>query len=189
MEPGGSVQYSGSESFKYADRLIGNNDRELLIISPYISNYYVRILMRKRHKKIRIITSESSMGSGSLLMDIAKGSRRRRIKALAYFAVLDAILFYIHLGVAALALLILVALLFAGTIKKPKAPKSNIQVKTTGSRFIHEKIYIGDSTAITGSANLTYNGMHKNIEHIEVITDKRRIGELKDHFNRLWKEY
>ena len=37
-----------------------------------------------------------------------------------------------------------------------------------------------------GSANLTYSGMHKNIEHIEVIKEGDRIAELEKHFRQLW---
>ena len=65
----------------------------------------------------------------------------------------------------------------------------NITVKTTGEDFVHEKLYISDTVAIVGSANLTYAGMHKNVEHIQMVDDKNEITELKEHFNSLWSKY
>ena len=52
--------------------------------------------------------------------------------------------------------------------------------------FVHAKMYVGDETAIEGSANLTYNGMHKNVEQISVTRNEKKIAELKEQFWKLW---
>jgi phosphatidylserine/phosphatidylglycerophosphate/cardiolipin synthase-like enzyme len=69
-----------------------------------------------------------------------------------------------------------------------KRDSGNLEVRFCTNVFVHEKLYIGNDKAITGSANLTYNGLHKNIEHIEVINSIERIGKLKSHFNDLWSK-
>jgi len=65
----------------------------------------------------------------------------------------------------------------------------NIAIKIVTDRFVHEKMYISESSAIVGSANLTYSGTHKNVEHIEIIRDNKRIKEMDNHFDGLWKKY
>ena len=52
--------------------------------------------------------------------------------------------------------------------------------------FVHAKMYIGEKTAIVGSANLTYAGMHQNVEHIDVIRDRGQIADLKKQFFSMW---
>jgi phosphatidylserine/phosphatidylglycerophosphate/cardiolipin synthase-like enzyme len=54
--------------------------------------------------------------------------------------------------------------------------------------FVHAKIYISENEAIHGSANLTYNGTHSNIEHIEIIRDNEKIAKLHSEFERMWKK-
>ncbi|MDE1811173.1 MAG: hypothetical protein KGH66_03965, partial [Candidatus Micrarchaeota archaeon] len=66
--------------------------------------------------------------------------------------------------------------------------ETRLRVRIADKKFVHEKLYIGESTAITGSANLTFNGMHKNIEHIETTADPRKVQELTRHFDELWKQ-
>ena len=57
------------------------------------------------------------------------------------------------------------------------------------SKFVHAKMYIGDAEAIRGSANLTFKGMHKNIEHIELTSDPVQIKELEKQFWRIWSSF
>ncbi len=72
--------------------------------------------------------------------------------------------------------------------RKYKKTDSNLKVKVAKGKFVHEKVYIGNDIAIVGSANLTYNGMHKNVEHIDVIKDDARIRQLREHFESLWRK-
>jgi phosphatidylserine/phosphatidylglycerophosphate/cardiolipin synthase-like enzyme len=189
--PSEGEHYSGNSSYKYINQLIGNNDRELMIVSPYISNHYTKMLLKVcGRKRVRIITSEISLGyRGSMLKRLNSSGLGEYLKAALYFAILDAIItylkFYYLTGIATLLLLIVILLAMdrRGKIKK------NIRLKTTGDEFVHEKLYISDSMAIVGSANLTYSGMHKNIEHIEIIKDRPSIKALSDHFNLMWDKY
>ena len=189
--PSEGEHYSGNSSYKYINQLIGNSDRELMIVSPYISNHYTKMLLKVcGRKRVRIITSEISLGyRGSMLKSLNNSGLGGYIKAVLYFAVLDAIIIYLRfyylISIATLLLLIVIMLAMhrRGKINK------NIKIKTTGKEFVHEKLYVSDSMAIVGSANLTYSGMHKNIEHIEVIKDRAAIRDLTDHFNFMWGKY
>lgn len=185
--------YSGDSSYKYVDALIKNNDKELMIVSPYISDYYTKLLIKEaQSKSIRIITSENSLSyKDSLLKNFVMKSISGYIKGLAFFLVLDLISIYLKftyttiiLTIIFLALMLILVLIY----KKYKRTYSNIKVKVAKNKFVHEKLYIGSDMAITGSANLTYNGMHKNVEHIDVIKDQNRVNELKTHFESLWSK-
>jgi len=101
---------------------------------------------------------------------------------------IDRQVFFSNLRVAALGVGLLAAVVLAVIYKRFKQGAGNIEVRVSGGPFVHEKIYIGSDTAITGSANLTYSGMHRNIEHIEITHDPERIAELGRHFNGLWNE-
>ncbi|MGI0100332.1 MAG: phospholipase D-like domain-containing protein [Candidatus Micrarchaeaceae archaeon] len=183
------ASYSGDGSYRYIDALINSDDAELMIVSPYISDYYTRKLMKKSGSKlIRVVTSKSSLSyKGALLNNyLAKGTKGY-VKAA--FALLAMVLISIYLQVAYAELLFTVLLIAVSSYAYIKHSKmeSNMKVKVAGKKFVHEKLYIGRDKAIIGSANLTFNGMHKNIEHIEVISDIDRVNELKRHFESLWQ--
>ena len=183
--------YSGNSSYKYINQLIGGSDRELMIVSPYISNHYTKMLLKVCGKKrIRVITSEISFGyRGSMLKIINNKGLGDYVNAILYFAVLNAIVIYLRFFYIAVITILLLLLTLLLTMRRRRKISKNIRIKTTGEDFVHEKLYITDSAAIVGSANLTYNGMHKNIEHIEIIKDKAAIKALADHFNLLWDKY
>jgi len=63
-------------------------------------------------------------------------------------------------GLSYVPVLIIGFLFFALFIVRlsTRRPK-NIRLKVP-KEFIHAKFYVGDNEAITGSANLTYRGMH-----------------------------
>ena len=184
-----SVLYSGDSSYKYVDRLIKENDGELMVISPYLSGYYVNMLAKAAQKRrIRVITSNNSLGyKNSRLQNFAVGGIIGYVKAIAFFLILDAISVILNFTYTTviLTLIVLAAALLA--YLRHKRTNSNMKVKVIRDRFVHEKLYISDNTAISGSANLTYNGMHKNIEHIEVTRDQAKIRKLKAHFESMWK--
>jgi phosphatidylserine/phosphatidylglycerophosphate/cardiolipin synthase-like enzyme len=184
-------RYSGKSAYQFIDQLIRKRSAELLIISPYISNYYVKTLLKESgRKRIRIITSKVSLGyKDSMLKNLQNSCIGGYLKAIAYFAVLDAITIYFKLSYAAIIVALLLTFSFIMLLRRRRKTASNITVKTTGDDFVHEKLYISDSMAIVGSANLTYSGMHKNVEHIQMIDDKGEIKELKEHFNSLWGKY
>jgi phosphatidylserine/phosphatidylglycerophosphate/cardiolipin synthase-like enzyme len=184
--------YSGTESYKYIDKLINGSSKTLKIISPFIGPHYARMLISQaRKKKIYIITApptDSAFGSSQ-----AKSIEllKERVWVIGAGPSATAAL----LGVVALALsqyfyaallfLLAVAILCAAVYLYMKG-RGRPMLKVAKGRFIHEKTYITDKTAITGSANLTSSGTHGNVEHIEIIDDKKRINELSRHFDSLW---
>jgi phosphatidylserine/phosphatidylglycerophosphate/cardiolipin synthase-like enzyme len=122
-----------------------------------------------------------------------KGLRNRGLggylNAVLYFAILDLIVAYLRFFYITVIVTLLLLLALSFTVRRRRRIRKNIMLKTTGEDFVHEKLYISDSMAIIGSANLTYNGTHKNIEHIEIIRDRGEIDELKRHFNSMWGKY
>lgn len=177
--------YEGADSYKHVDPLLNDRGTRLMLISPYVSPYYARMLLRvARRKRIRLITSDSKININALKVMHA-GSRPAYAKAMLYLLVLAVALYYFGLAAFAIAAsaafaALLILLLDASRNKSP------IDVKVMGKVFVHEKAYISDSRAVVGSANLTYAGMHKNIEHIEVIEDPAEISRLASHFEQLW---
>lgn len=180
--------YSGESSYRYVDALIGNDDSELMVVSPYISDYYTKMLLNKaRNKRTRIITSESSMSyRDAMLNRYVAQSTRGHIKAIAFFILLDLISVYLQFNYTTAIITIILLALILLAYRKYRKTGTNLKVKVANGRFVHEKLYIGKDIAIVGSANLTYNGMHRNVEHIDVIRDENRIKQLKQHFESLW---
>lgn len=181
--------YSGDSSYKYVDKLVKNSDPELMIISPYISNHYTKMLINQSgRKKIRVVTSDSSMGyKDSMLKNLAANSVNGYLKAIAFFFVFVLISIYLQLIYIAATLSLLVLALVVLAYKRRKDTNSNLRVKVSNRKFVHEKLYIGADIAIVGSANLTFNGMHKNVEHIEILKNQEKIAALKRHFEEMWK--
>ena len=56
--------------------------------------------------------------------------------------------------------------------------------------FIHSKIYIVDKNkAISGSANLTYSGLNKNIESLSIAETKDEVEQIETDFMRVWMNF
>jgi len=170
------------KQYKHVEKLI-RRSKNVFIVSPYIDEYYAKFILRHaRNKKIYIISSSPDEKAKKLLM---KGG----FPTLTLLLSIIMFLFYYLLRLAGLNymfILIIGFLLFALFIVRlsTKKPKS-IRLKIP-KEFIHAKFYIGDYEAITGSANLTYRGMHKNIEHLEIRNDPDYIKKLKTEFWRMW---
>ncbi|VVB76767.1 PLD-like domain protein [uncultured archaeon] len=172
--------YSGSSSYLYVEDLL-RRQKNLLIVSPFIDGYYARYLLSHSHgKNIRIISS-------SMQDDAAKLLRNTDLRPALGFAsaVFVANVAFFLLGWQFIAFAALSSIAAAAFIALSFKKHSGITVKVPKS-FVHAKMYIGDDLAIEGSANLTYAGMHKNVEHVEVITDRARVAELRRQFIELW---
>ncbi len=179
---------STESSYKSVDRLIFSKGKNLWIISPFVSERYLEILKRvSSRKKVYLITSNSSYEKA-----VAIAGKNLGRPKVAHLAAVMAVAGLLVLAKQYLFSLVMVDIIgawlsfFAMAMALPKR-KSNMQVRMVRGNFVHEKIYIGDSYAITGSANLTYSGMHKNTERIELVDDKKEFGELKRHFIEMWK--
>jgi phosphatidylserine/phosphatidylglycerophosphate/cardiolipin synthase-like enzyme len=175
-----NLSYYGSSSYVHVDKLI-KSERNLLIISPYIDDYYARFLLRhSRGKRIYVLSSSiaqtaakklnSSSVPGAIALVWISASANLIVLYLGKFSSIFAV------ASISVAIVYFIASLFS---------RRNIRLKTP-REFVHAKLYVGDSAAIEGSANLTFSGMHKNIEHISVTRNERKIAELKEQFWKLW---
>jgi phosphatidylserine/phosphatidylglycerophosphate/cardiolipin synthase-like enzyme len=175
-----SASYYGQDSHKHVDRLL-KYEKNILIVSPYIDDYYANYIIRNSGgKKVHIISS-------SIKQSAAKRLTENRMRSMAMFAILIAAIniVLLPLGIFALYFAIssigVVSALFISSL----FPKRMVYLKIP-KEFVHAKMYVGERTAIEGSANLTYNGMHKNIERISVTHNSGKISESKREFWKLW---
>ncbi|HUB92346.1 MAG TPA: phospholipase D-like domain-containing protein [Candidatus Saccharimonadales bacterium] len=179
---GNDSYYTGRECYRFAERLI-REGREILIVSPYIDEYYARFLSdNSGGKRIRIISSSMDQKARKLL---GKG---RPLGALLYALVIILALDYLAYreGVFSAMLALLSAAIFLLGLAVFASKKKDIEIRTP-VEFVHAKMYINEREAIHGSANLTYNGMHRNVEQIEMIRESGKVERLREEFFRLWR--
>ncbi len=174
--------YSGIDSYKQIERLF-KKSKNISIISPYISQSYAQILLRySANKNIRLITSNAQTNAQALKFLLAP--KLGVMKTGIFVLLLTIISFLINFILIGILLGIFsVMFIFLGYMR---LKTKNVGVKIPKGKFIHEKVYIGDDYAITTSANLTYSGMHKNIENMVIIRDNIQLEQLSRHFNDLW---
>lgn len=173
--------YSGTDSYRYVESLV-NDSKRVLVISPYIDSYYARFLAKSsREKEIYVISSSLASRPKEILM-----GKRTNIFVLSLIAIAIvlgfALLFMDHIIVGSAVLAVCVISLYFTMVD---VGGSRIKLKIP-AQFVHAKMYIGSGQAIHGSANLTYKGMHKNIEHIELTQDPVQLKDLEQQFWRLW---
>lgn len=174
-----NVQYSGRSCYRHVDRLI-RRGRRILIVSPYVDDYYAKFLLaNSQGKEIWLLSSS-----------IEKSVRRRLdgrlpVAKIVLGTAIVAMVEYALVAIGSPAIyLVLYPLLMAAALYVIILPR-RIRLKVPKS-FVHAKLYISEKEAVRGSANLTYRGMHSNIEHIEVVRDRREIGSMEKDFWRLW---
>lgn len=181
--------YSGSESYKYVEPILLDGGRELLVISPYIGiSYAKRLVALGRRKRVRVLTSASSEVVSDYIRHRSRHALYGYLKAAVILGAGAFVSFYFSFYmVAGLALAVAALVLLASLVAYRHSRSSDVDVRISYERFVHEKAYISDSVAAVGSANLTYSGMHKNVERVEIITDPSRVARLRAHFFDLWK--
>ncbi len=180
--------YSGDRSYTYAEPLL-RKGRDLCIVSPYIDRYYANFIRNiSQDRRIRIISSSIDWEARALL----ERKSNTGMLIVAAMALISAnYLLYegayppAVLALSALLTVAILALLLAGHVSGSLQKNRNIILKVPKT-FIHAKLYISENAAMTGSANLTYRGMHKNIEQIEIIRSEEGIRRLRQEFMRLW---
>lgn len=181
--------YSGSESYRYVEPILKDSAEELLVISPYIGMGYARMLVKLgKRKSVKVVTSAYSEQVRNFIINRSRLVLYGYAKAAALFLIAALVSIYFsfyQVAAGAMALALLVILIALVVYKHSK--NSHIEVRTSYDKFVHEKAYISETVAAVGSANLTYSGMRKNVERVEVITDHERIGVLRSHFFDLWK--
>ncbi|MCL5238930.1 MAG: phospholipase D-like domain-containing protein [Candidatus Marsarchaeota archaeon] len=172
--------YYGKRAYKYVDKLL-REEKNLLIISPYLDDYYAAYLARLAHGKRLYIISSSIRGSA------AKRLRRREAGSPAVATFIAVSVNWLLLLLNSFNPLLAFATISAGfaLLAYSLLHRNSIYLKVP-KEFVHAKLYVGDKRAVEGSANLTYAGMHKNVESVRLITDKREVEELKRRFWTLW---
>ncbi|MGC8676209.1 MAG: phospholipase D-like domain-containing protein [Candidatus Micrarchaeia archaeon] len=173
----------GDRSYVAVDKLI-KESKSLCIISPYIDEYYAKYLVKHaKGKRIRIISSSISRRAEKRLA-------RRSLKRLAAFLLAVAMLNYALAGSGIEPLVGMASVLCSSAYVlvylSDATNKMGISLKTP-RQFVHAKLYIGDNFAVEGSANLTFAGMHKNIEQTRRIENSEEVQALRNDFERLWR--
>ncbi|MDE1869648.1 MAG: hypothetical protein KGH71_01520 [Candidatus Micrarchaeota archaeon] len=178
--------YSGKECYRYVDGLIRGAET-LLIVSPYIDKYYAAFLLKNsKGKKVKIISSSIERQARDLL---TRGRFPKEVLfALIWVAALDLLLYFLQFYEYSLYVFLLALLLLLDLLVSASSRPTNIEMRIP-QEFVHVKMYLGGPAAILGSANLTYKGMHVNVEHIELIENADRIRELERQFWTLWNSY
>jgi phosphatidylserine/phosphatidylglycerophosphate/cardiolipin synthase-like enzyme len=173
--------YYGSNTHRYINELIGRG-REVLIVSPYVDRYYAKILLDKsRGRKFYLISSSMD---GDALRLLSKGPSLMTPAYLGISLIMLGLL--IFMGVPYVLLPTAAIPAAAGAVRNvSRRPSVNLKVP---KHFVHAKMYISDGMAITGSANLTYAGTHKNVEQINIIYSNPDISRLREQFWGMWKE-
>lgn len=185
MDAGGL--YSGTESHRYVERFI-RDGRELDIVTPYISLVYARMLCRHaRRFRVRLVTSRARQNAEALrYLGRGMGPWLKWLKASLFVALLAAASLLLGFMDLLAPLGAIAAALGLAAVAMHGRTGGNLAVRLSRETFIHEKLYLRSDIAITGSANLTYSGLRRNLEHIEVTVDRERIGELERHFDSIW---
>jgi phosphatidylserine/phosphatidylglycerophosphate/cardiolipin synthase-like enzyme len=184
MEEG---QHNGAESYLVIDQFLREKSEELLIITPYIDLFYAKVLIRQsRNKRIRLITSGAAINKKAISA-LSSRSVRTAIESGFYFTLILIGLLYLRLYPEAMVAFFVDFLIAAYIIVNFKSRWKNIAMKVTSGKFVHEKIYISDTGMITGSANLTFRGTHKNVEFVDYTRDQTKIQKMRKHFHELWK--
>ena len=179
--------YSGSDTYKTIDKLLKSDSENLFIITPYIDSFYASLLIKESaRKKIYLLTSGSPVNN-SAIKKLSSFSDNPFLKPALYFAVLAVILLYARFYYFSALVAAICAIMIALAFMRGALKNRNLHLKVSRGRFFHEKLYIADSAAITGSANLTFRGTHKNVEHVEYTEDESKISGLRSHFKSVWK--
>jgi hypothetical protein len=174
--------YSGSSSYKHVDRIIKGRSKLLMVCTPYIDRHYIDMLIKEsRRKRVLLISSKASEEKLKRLK--MTGVNRDA----AFFSVLYSLFLIVVYPRWTLFPILFLAPLLISLVILILSVRGNMRVKIIKDRFVHEKLYISDGIGATGSANLTFAGMHMNVEHIDIVSDRDKLSALRAHFMELWR--
>ncbi len=170
--------------------------RSLDIVSPYLSPKYSQLLLSKAKSGVvvRVLTSNSSglrhqqalamLGPSSELYFSNPKFRYCLVAIIGIGVVVSSLFGAIPLVLSAMAALIVIVF---GVRKRPRS-QYGLRVKVApANQLVHVKLYIVDKqVAFSGSANLTYSGMSRNIERLEVKTFPEEVKQEVNTFAALW---
>ena len=175
--------YSGPATYRLVEPILRKGKR-IMVVSPYIDSYYAEFILRhSRGKRIRIIASSMDKRALNML------SRGKRSMLPMLYSVCMAFITFLTINSDFYRLWPLpAAALAVSAMLSVRGAHGNDIIVRIPKRFTHAKMYINEECAANGSANLTYQGMHMNIEHIELIRNHGQRGELEREFWELWRK-
>jgi phosphatidylserine/phosphatidylglycerophosphate/cardiolipin synthase-like enzyme len=173
--------------------------RSLDIVSPYLSPEYAQLLLSKARSGVvvRLVTSDSNgrrhqqalrmlgQSTGGYSLD----RRFWRLFSVAVLLGICGIVLGNQAGILLLTFSLIVAVAaLAKNLTKKRGSIAQLFVKVVAStQLVHVKLYIIDrQIAFTGSANLTYYGMNRNIEQIEMKTLPSEVQTEIGVFSNIW---
>ncbi len=171
--------------------LIFSSKERIWIVSPWISKKYSEIIKEKANKgvDVKLLTSNdfSNNSHKRAVSDLVDFRRKlRKFPAYASFLLSLILLSLSAFDIIWLAFIPLpVFVFFFYGICFEAKPKIDLYIFDRKKEFTHSKIYILDNVSAVGSANLTENGLWRNIETIVIIKDKEITEEIRSIFNNI----
>ncbi|RLI28276.1 hypothetical protein DRO58_02500 [Candidatus Bathyarchaeota archaeon] len=186
--------YVGSGVGPYVIEKILRAERRVLVCCPYISREYADNLVELSKRGVQVWVLTSDWKGIFRIFERGKIVRERDFTKSIVLAVLpmlvsSAIVFNVQSALLGLAVGIGLAYKYGVKFYENTNLKVKVLRRTDSGEFIHAKIYvIDDEYAVTGSANLTYEGMWKNTEHITVYETAEEVMRVKSDFIHLWTQ-
>jgi len=191
--------------------LIRSAKRKIWVVSPWISSEVAQLLIQKHTEGVdtKLITTlnmtPSHIQALSQLLERKKELVRPQHRGLliaGYIIVLFGLLASIILLVApeitpivyALPTLLIVVIVGLVLLALGMGVKRSYLTPIIGEgnlvihrdeQSLHAKLLICDDIAVIGSANMTWSGLHRNIEIIVVIRNPQLVRRLEDFFEKL----
>jgi len=168
-------------------------------VKPLVPSIGRKLRDRTSERSVRIITSDDRNARHQGALSILKSPSNSYVVTLPKFWIYLAVILFTGLvGAAVFGLLtlvisapILLVLVLLGVRRRPKDRYLPLAMKIMHvSQLVHVKLYVIDKhIAIAGSANLTFSGMNRNIERIEVKTLPAEVLQEIDAFSSVWGNY
>ena len=167
------------------------------IVSPYLSPEYAQLLISRAEQGIivRLITSDANNHRHQQALRTLRtdayilGRRFWRYLIVAVVLGLFGVMFGSYQGLMLISLAgIMIVIAITKNLPRQKRRNIPLYVKViSASQLVHLKLYIVDQqVALVGSANLTYYGMNRNIERIEIKTTPSEVQPEIGVFANLW---
>lgn len=186
--------YDGQNAGSVLLPLIHSARRQLFVCSPFISPQYARLLVQKVRSGVDVyvltsLASENKTHQEALavLTGHSPPMLHRCFILLAFgflfllFSILHSSWIFMYLGAMFLAF----GLVYGLRRLHDRRHRSGLQLRISRA-FVHAKIYgADDAIAATGSANLTFGGLNRNLEHLEIF-EGSEASPVIDSFYELW---
>ncbi len=186
--------YDGQNAGSVLLPLIHSARRQLFVCSPFIGPGYARLLVQKARSGVDVyvltsLASENKTHQAALavLTSRSQPMLHRSFILIGFgflfllFSLLHSSWIFMYLS----AMFLAIGLVYG--LRKLHAPRhrSGLQLRISRA-FIHAKIYgADDAIAATGSANLTFSGLNRNVEHVEIF-EGSEASPVIDSFYELW---